>query len=73
MEPGSLGLPPTPPAWRLAWRLTTIAQELAAMRWRYFRGVPIEVRARMMREALVRLGPAFVKGGQVIRFMISHA
>ena len=47
-------------------RLSTILRELAAMRWRLFRGVPIDVRARKMRETFVRLGPAFIKAGQAL-------
>ena len=64
--PGSVRLPPAPPAWRMALRLSTIAVELAIVKLRHVRGVPIEIRARKMRECFIRLGPAFVKAGQAL-------
>ena len=59
------------PAWRpsgarVAARLARISLELAVIYARMLRGVPIERRARKMREAFVRLGPAFVKVGQAL-------
>ena len=64
--PGSVALPPRPAAWRMGLRAAVIASELGAMQWRRARGVPTEARARAMREAFVRLGPAFVKAGQAL-------
>jgi predicted unusual protein kinase regulating ubiquinone biosynthesis (AarF/ABC1/UbiB family) len=64
--PGSVKLPPPPPTWRMALRLSTIAVELAAMKLRHIRNVPINIRARKMRETFIRLGPAFVKAGQAL-------
>ena len=48
------------------WPDSVPSRELAALRWRLFRGVPIDVRARKMRETFVRLGPAFIKAGQAL-------
>jgi len=64
--PGSVGLPPRPPVWRMALRAGTILGELGAMQWRRVSGVPTDVRAVKMREAFIRLGPAFVKAGQAL-------
>ena len=62
---------PAAPAWRpsgarVATRLVRISLELGVIYARMLRGVPIERRARKMREAFVRLGPAFVKVGQAL-------
>ena len=65
-DPGSVRLPPRPPAWRLALRGLAIAQEVGAVYLRLLRGVPVEERARKMRETFARLGPAFVKAGQAL-------
>ena len=64
--PGSVPLPPAPPSWKMSMRVGTILRELGAMRLRLLRGVPIEIRARKMREGFVRLGPAFIKAGQAL-------
>lgn len=47
-------------------RVVRIVVELATIQFRRMRGVQVEVRARKIREAFVRLGPAFVKIGQAL-------
>jgi hypothetical protein len=64
--PGSAPLPPRPAAWRLCHRALVLGAELGAMQWRRHTGVATVERAVKMREAFIRLGPAFVKAGQAL-------
>ena len=50
----------------MALRLVNILRELATMRLRLALGVPAHIRGAKMKEALIRLGPAFVKAGQAL-------
>mmetsp|Transcript_2005 Transcript_2005/g.5942 ORF Transcript_2005/g.5942 Transcript_2005/m.5942 type:complete len:595 (-) Transcript_2005:60-1844(-) len=51
---------------RLACRVARIVAELGTIQLRKWRNVRVEVRSKKIREAFVRLGPAFVKIGQAL-------